>query len=474
MTTRTFGLTDQLAFAELSGDYNPLHIDPVVARRSMFGAAVVHGIHSLLWGLDVWLRDRPLPVCVSAIHAAFTRPIRLGDVVTCSPVTERSDQAQLHLLVDQSVTTKIKVNWRPSSSRDLDLFAVGFPQRQEPRVLAMRDAENASGTLPLYLNPQASARLFPHLAAAMPPLPVAQLLATTRLVGMECPGLYSLYSSLDILFRADANLTPVLTYRVTKLDTRYGVAMMDIGSPNMTGVVTAFFRPPPQDQVSYGALHDTVNRSEFAGQRALIIGGSRGLGEVTAKLLSAGGAEVRLTYHRGAADARRIVAEITSAGGHAGCLPFDVLDCASNIGGVLGPEWTPTHLYYLASPFIARGKNGVFSGSLFETFCNYYVLGFHRMLEPLICRGLKRVLYPSTAFIDELPPDMGEYATAKMAGEGLCRFLEKAHPGLIIHKPRLPRMATDQTVSFMPGGNRDPVPILLEHLRTMANDHALC
>lgn len=253
MTTRTFGLTDQLAFAELSGDYNPLHIDPVVARRSMFGAAVVHGIHSLLWGLDVWLRDRPLPVCVSAIHAAFTRPIRLGDVVTCSPVTERSDQAQLHLLVDQSVTTKIKVNWRPSSSRDLDLFAVGFPQRQEPRVLAMRDAENASGTLPLYLNPQASARLFPHLAAAMPPLPVAQLLATTRLVGMECPGLYSLYSSLDILFRADANLTPVLTYRVTKLDTRYGVAMMDIGSPNMTGVVTAFFRPPPQDQVSYGA-----------------------------------------------------------------------------------------------------------------------------------------------------------------------------------------------------------------------------
>jgi hypothetical protein len=60
---------------------------------------------------------------------------------------------------------------------------------------------------------------------------------------------------------------------------------------------------------------------------------------------------------------------------------------------------------------------------------------------------------------------MGEYAAAKMAGEILCDFLQKANPRLTIHKPRLPRVATDQTVSLLPVGNQDPVSVLLTNLR---------
>ena len=37
MIGRSFLLTDQMAFAGLSGDSNPLHIDPVAARRLVFG-----------------------------------------------------------------------------------------------------------------------------------------------------------------------------------------------------------------------------------------------------------------------------------------------------------------------------------------------------------------------------------------------------------------------------------------------------
>jgi hypothetical protein len=440
----------------------------------MFGAPVVHGIHCLLWALDIWSRDCPLSVGIRSIHANFKRSIRLGDAVTCSGITDRAGDAQLHLLVDGSVSTKVKIHWQPSPIQSSNLFTAGFPPRREPRVLAISDAENASGTVPLYLEPEGVARLFPHLLGTASPLQLAQLLATTRLVGMECPGLYSFYSSLEVHFQTDENTAPVLSYNVTKLDARYGVAMMGIASPNATGAVTAFFRPPPYNQISSGALQDIVDGREFAGQRALVIGGSRGLGEVTAKLLSAGGADVKLTYHQGAADARRVVAEITSTGGRAACVPLDVLDHAARIDDVVDGQWTPTHLYYLASPFISRGRAGGFSGPLFQTFCDYYVLGFSRLFQQLCLRGLTRVFYPSTVFIDELPADMSEYAAAKIAGEELCRFLEKAYPGIILHKPRLPRMATDQTVSFVPGGNQDPVPVLLEHLRNMANDHVVC
>ena len=52
-TTRTFTLDDQLAFAALAGDFNPLHVDPLAARRLIFGEVVVHGVHAVLWALDV-------------------------------------------------------------------------------------------------------------------------------------------------------------------------------------------------------------------------------------------------------------------------------------------------------------------------------------------------------------------------------------------------------------------------------------
>ena len=47
--SRRFAMEDVESFAELSGDFNPLHVDPVAARRALYGEVVVHGVHSLLW-----------------------------------------------------------------------------------------------------------------------------------------------------------------------------------------------------------------------------------------------------------------------------------------------------------------------------------------------------------------------------------------------------------------------------------------
>ena len=80
--------------------------------------------------------------------------------------------------------------------------------------------------------------------------------------------------------------------------------------------------------------------------------------------------------------------------------------------------------------------------------------------------GVRKVLHPSSVAVDEVPPGMAEYAAAKMAAEVLCLSLEKNKQApLTIYKPRLPRMATDQTVSLFPVNNQDPVPIMLKHLR---------
>ena len=36
----TFTLVDQLNFANISGDHNPMHVDPQLARRFIFGSPV--------------------------------------------------------------------------------------------------------------------------------------------------------------------------------------------------------------------------------------------------------------------------------------------------------------------------------------------------------------------------------------------------------------------------------------------------
>ena len=57
MQSRVFTKSDQDMFVRLSGDYNPLHTDPVLARRLILGKQVVHGVHLLLWGLNCLLEN---------------------------------------------------------------------------------------------------------------------------------------------------------------------------------------------------------------------------------------------------------------------------------------------------------------------------------------------------------------------------------------------------------------------------------
>ena len=166
-------------------------------------------------------------------------------------------------------------------------------------------------------------------------------------------------------------------------------------------------------------------------------------------------------------DELSLVDEITSAGGAASSFSFDVLDNQVNITDRLASGWVPTQLYYFATPFIAQESKGEFSSSLFRKFCEYYVTGFQRAVEQLSATGLKAVLFPSSVYVKELPSNMGEYAAAKMAGEVLCAFLDKTQHNTTVYAPRLPKMATDQTASFIAVENQAPTSIMLEHLRRL-------
>ncbi len=470
MTARIFSSADQAAFARLSGDYNPIHLDDISARRLLFGAPVVHGVHALLWTLDVLC-----PPCdvneleLLEVKAIFAKPIVVGENVTIMQsavrvARETEIAVKARLLVNEAVVATIWATYRPAArtSAGTPQPNTSFPDKMPSRELDDAQLNSMSGSVPLHL-PAAAAELFPKLVDCLPATQLAVLLATTHVIGVQCPGLNSVFSELSLT--SIENVASELEYSVASLDDRFGLATLDIVAPRMTGQLGAFRRPPARQQLDYAEFLKLVASHEFAGCRALLIGGSRGLGEVAAKILCAGGAEVRLTYHRGAEDARNIVADVTAHGGKVSASRFDISDPALPEELVSAQEWIPTHVLYFATPHIFSGTKGVFSPRLFNRFSDYFVSAFTRVFSQLQAMGTKSYFLPSSSAIDEMPPDMAEYVAAKVAAEYAARILEKSNKGIVIAQPRLPRLATDQTVTIAEVENGDPVPVLLTELR---------
>jgi len=97
---RTVTRADVMAFAELTGDENPVHTDADYARQSVFGEQIAHGMLSLSFGLGLLFRHggfgseaRPLRlIAITGMkNVRFLVPVKIGDALrlNCSIVEKR-------------------------------------------------------------------------------------------------------------------------------------------------------------------------------------------------------------------------------------------------------------------------------------------------------------------------------------------------------------------------------------------------
>lgn len=76
---------DVAQFAEVSGDVNPLHLDPDFAARTMFAGKIVHGMYGAGMISAVIGTRLPGPGCVYLGQSLrFVAPVRTGDEVVAS------------------------------------------------------------------------------------------------------------------------------------------------------------------------------------------------------------------------------------------------------------------------------------------------------------------------------------------------------------------------------------------------------
>lgn len=467
----TFTGADIDRFAALTLDANPIHMDPRIAQRSFAGARVVHGMLVLLAALQHFVARGTAVPPLGRVRCDFRCPVLIDEPVRFEYRQRGDGGVRLTALVDDVPCAEIRLDGQqpvqhrstPEPARiDLRLDAIREPLDHDPQALAAFTATISSAPAAAVL------AMFPDLCAVIGSASVAALARLSYVVGMLCPGLYSVFSALDVTLARDGEARGAITVTVMRVDERFRLVQMALAG-DLVGTFSAFQRPAPFRQPTSESLSPRVGREEFAGARALVIGGSRGLGELTAKLLCAGGASVHLTYARGARDARLVSAEINRAN-RGVCTPLELDILAPLSSEALRLVADVDLIFYFPTPLISRKKSKAFSAPILEDFLRFYVERFYALCEAVQSAATRpvRIFYPSSVYVESRPKGLTEYAMAKAAGEVLLADLNATSSKLRIVSSRLPRMGSDQTNTIAGGGDEtDGAAIILSILRAM-------
>jgi acyl dehydratase len=100
------GEADATAFAELTGDAHPLHLDPEWARRSRFGERIAPGMLVLACSIGQLGLDHSRVIALRGLrNVVFARPVRLGDSLRVEATVEAAQP------LDRG-TGSVRLRWR--------------------------------------------------------------------------------------------------------------------------------------------------------------------------------------------------------------------------------------------------------------------------------------------------------------------------------------------------------------------------
>lgn len=438
-----FSKADIESFAEASGDFNPIHVDPIGARRLITGGQTVHGMHTVLFVLNLYYQVRShVP---NQIRVFLQKPILEGEFVEffCDSqsnethVTARTAYGQVVSILligaGKAVTTPI------NSKR---------PAKKRARNCSFAEIKGKCGTLSIMAAREDIDREFPFANKMLGTHIVASIMAFSRLVGMSTPGLHSIFTGLEIKFGEQCGCR--LGWRVSRHISPKVPIKITLEAQDFYAELSSFYRPAQVSQPSIRDVKRVIEPKVFSDQRALVLGGSRGLGELVAKCLAVGGARVHITYARGKSDAEKVQKSINRIGGSCAISKLNVenIDSAYRLLKLI----KPTHIYFFPSPSI-RHNTHRYNTALFSEYYSIYVTAFCELVRAA-AKSIQHpfyIFYPSTVFIETEPKGFAEYINAKLAGERHADLLAAEYINVNIIKERLPPLRTDQTISLTAG-----------------------
>lgn len=455
----TFSSKTQALFAELSGDINPIHIDSEIARRSIAGHQVVYGMHVLLASLDLFCKYEDKSII--NFDARFLDSIKLNVPVFIN-YDYRNDE--IFIIQESRLCSKISLITMNST--------VNFEKRTSNNVIS-KDSLLSELEIDSYKsqirnydfsgNAEVGETLFPNLFKKHGDSLIVEIASLSEIIGMKIPGKNSL------LIRVTCNIRNLeiinKTYKLIRYEPRLQRYEIEYSGAAISAKVEAIrYRNPPNEFYNLDNIGKSITKNEFSHVNALIIGGSRGLGEITSKIIALGGGKVLITYNKGEKDAERICSEMRTYN----------LDCKSMFLDITG-EYTFAasdfnQIYYFASPRIMPEKTEQIRAKQKLDYELYFNAGFMNLINQINKLEFAGVVfYPSTSYIDSPQKWFEGYALSKLKGEKICRdFNEKGSDVLKCLTARLPRLPTDQTMGLIEEKFESPILVLVDIVRAIS------
>jgi acyl dehydratase len=442
----TISETEQLRFAELSRDYNDIHLDARIAENSGLEGVVVHGIHLLLIALSALLKDRDF--VFRSLKVKFTKPVYVGQEVDLM-VEDADNGVGIQILAGQSISVSIKAE--EGSDLKLDDFSDYLVEPYSAREAEDHDVSERSysGIIPLYIPKNDLGVDWARLSASLGAKRLVSLISLTTIVGMRYPGKYSLFSSCKIEFNGKNNSQ--IDFRLANVDDRLKLVRLKVEGAGLTATIEAFLRPPIETLISREVLERRINPDSFGNQRVLVIGGSQGIGSILTQILATGGSKVTATYHRNPDKLEEIQTALEARGQGIEVLSCDVKAAGEFENILSGKDYNA--IYLCATPRIFNRKTANFDPALMNDYVSYYV-GPLEVISAFFSGQEKShqtaVFVPSTVGIDQPVDGLEEYSAVKLLSERLALRIELRNPFSKFFTPRLDRIRTRQTNTVNP------------------------
>jgi acyl dehydratase len=250
LATRTFAEDDQRAFADLSGDFNPLHMDPLATRRTQAGAVVVHGVNGALWAIDKLAELGLLADTAVSLTVQFKKFVYVGDEVDLKLLRRDQKSVVAELWRDSLATTTLSVGFGSGGRTDEVAFDPTSCPLIEPKhpanLVRLQDLSQMAGRMEVAGPSRRIGQRFPHAESAIGGERTAAIALLSTLVGMVCPGLNSMFAAFSV--RLDAPQAHDQLRFCVAGRRRFRMVRISVAGAGISGTVQAFAcLPLPHD-----------------------------------------------------------------------------------------------------------------------------------------------------------------------------------------------------------------------------------
>lgn len=441
---KTFSLTDQEIFSYLSNDYNPIHLDIEYSKKTSYNKPVIYGILIVLKALENLTCSARTKF--KYINVEFIKYINVDDVINI----EYNDDLIIVYKNTNTICAKIVYSLIDDES---NLNLEDYNNNLNIPLNNAKPCEDYIYTL--NINSEYLKTNFKNIYKNFNLLQIYQIINLSTFVGMITPGLNSLFNSFEMNW-VENNYEDMYTldFKLNYFDNTYKTCFYNFNGKNTSGSIQSIYRPETIKQIKLKDI--SIVNDQFKNEKVLVIGGSRGIGEVISKIFYVGGAEVMITYNNSHNEALSICEESDN---NIKAIKYNVLHDFKEINELID-NIEFTKVFYMATPSMKETED--FDIDNFDLYYNYYCKGFNLLLKNINKKSLDYVFYPSSEYLN-IENNFKEYTMAKKLGEDIIKSLIKNNKNIKFDCVRLPRLLTDLTNSIINDLSQNPYDYLIKY-----------